>query len=417
MTDQAQEDGRVPTATELEALDADAWAALLPHARAALHDLEESELDHRLELLRASPTSRLVGGRMRAELAAAIAAGGSLWRHLHRHLADAAPAGLGWLVRGEQPPERVHAAGEEDGDDDSGGRSSGGGVASEERRRLRRRAKELRRELETSRTRAEGLAARVATLEDKLAQARSEVADEREAAAELRSRIGELEDELSAAVERERRRNESELEDLREELRGRRREVHRLRDELQRRDEARARRGEEEDDDGSSGADAGPARTSAPGPAMAVAGRPSELPAGVERGTAEAVLALLTPGRTLLVDGYNLTITQRGHLDLEEQRRWLVTLLGRVAARFDVEAQVVFDGSRGIRGPVPSVPGVTSWFSPEDVEADDEIDLAVAAMDPDAPVLVVTDDGELRERVAAHGADVVGTGPFVWAVG
>jgi predicted RNA-binding protein with PIN domain len=77
---------------------------------------------------------------------------------------------------------------------------------------------------------------------------------------------------------------------------------------------------------------------------------------------------------------------------------------------------VVFDGERAGGGrPLAGTREVEVRFTHAGITADDEVVLAVEATDE--PVLVVTDDRELQLRVRASGADVVGTGPFLWAVG
>jgi rRNA-processing protein FCF1 len=58
---------------------------------------------------------------------------------------------------------------------------------------------------------------------------------------------------------------------------------------------------------------------------------------------------------------------------------------------------------------------VSVVFTPTGVTADDEIALAVQATDE--PVVVVTDDRELRDRVRPHGADLLRVDPFLGAAG
>lgn len=131
-------------------------------------------------------------------------------------------------------------------------------------------------------------------------------------------------------------------------------------------------------------------------------------------GTTEAARLLLHPGRLVLVDGYNVTLRHRDHVDLEAQRTWLVRTLATFVARVPIRPVVVFDGAAAAARGVPPARGVEVRFTPEGVIADDEIVLAVEATDE--PVVVVTDDTELRARVAALGADVVPTANLLGVV-
>lgn len=406
MSGHGEDSLRVPSADELQAIGRDAWGELLVHARGALNDLEADELTPPLQRLRASPTSRLAAGRVREELATEIAAGGPLWRRLHERLEDADPPdALAWLVAGVPPPDASLAR-----DGDRGGPAAGGQPAvggEPERERLREQAGRLRRELDEARRRADGAEARAETLERKLADAHEQIEEHADRAEALEAQLDEVREQARRDVERERRRHESRIEELEGELTAlRRREQQREQRERQRRERQAAR----------TGGPAEPAGPPSPGRNQADPGRPSELPAGIEPGTTEAAVALLTAGRPVLIDGYNVTLTHREHLSLEEQRLWLVRLADRAASRFDVRPEVVFDGQVSI-GAIPGVHRrVSVRFSQPPVSADDDIVFGVEALEPDRPVLVVTDDRDLRTRVEASHADVVGTGPFVWAV-
>src|SRR5690606_19414550 len=104
--------------------------------------------------------------------------------------------------------------------------------------------------------------------------------------------------------------------------------------------------------------------------------------------------------------------------DLAAQRDWLVGLLARLAARYRVRPTVYFDGAQASGGRPPAGGrAVEVRYTAAGLTADDEIVFAVEAMEPRTPVLVVTDDRELAGRVAALRADVIGTGPLVWAAG
>lgn len=108
----------------------------------------------------------------------------------------------------------------------------------------------------------------------------------------------------------------------------------------------------------------------------------------------------------LLVDGYNVTKAESGfgNLDLETQRERLVSEVMNLAHRKTVGATIVFDGAsivrpRGKRGSVRVV------FTQEGEIADDRI-VGILEELPQQPVVVATNDKELRERVGELGATI-----------
>jgi predicted RNA-binding protein with PIN domain len=114
-------------------------------------------------------------------------------------------------------------------------------------------------------------------------------------------------------------------------------------------------------------------------------------------------------GVLVLVDGYNVTKHPMGFPDrgLEDQRTLLLDLCRRLARRFAAEVTVVFDG--GTVGPIPTrlpLGPVEVVFTDPGRSADDEIVARANAAPPERPVVVVTSDNELRERVSAVGATV-----------
>jgi predicted RNA-binding protein with PIN domain len=135
---------------------------------------------------------------------------------------------------------------------------------------------------------------------------------------------------------------------------------------------------------------------------------PLPVPAGRAADDPETLAAwMATPGLLLLVDGYNVTKHERGFPDraLEDQRTLLLDLCRRLARRSGAEVTVVFDG--GTVGPVPTrlpLGPVEVVFTDAGRTADDEIVARANAAPPERPVVVVTSDNELRERVAALGA-------------
>jgi predicted RNA-binding protein with PIN domain len=114
-------------------------------------------------------------------------------------------------------------------------------------------------------------------------------------------------------------------------------------------------------------------------------------------------------GVLVLVDGYNVTKHPLGFpdRDLEDQRTLLLDLCRRLARRFGAEVTVVFDG--GTVGPLPTrlpLGPVQVVFTDAGRTADDEIVARANAAPPDRPVVVVSSDNELRDRVGAVGATV-----------
>jgi predicted RNA-binding protein with PIN domain len=114
-------------------------------------------------------------------------------------------------------------------------------------------------------------------------------------------------------------------------------------------------------------------------------------------------------GVLVLVDGYNVTKHPLGFpdRDLEDQRTLLLDLCRRLARRFGAAVTVVFDG--GTVGPLPTrlpLGPVEVVFTDAGRSADDEIVIRTNAAPPDRPVVVVSSDNELRDRVAALGATV-----------
>ena len=131
---------------------------------------------------------------------------------------------------------------------------------------------------------------------------------------------------------------------------------------------------------------------------------------GLHTDTPAGVLDLLSrPDVVVLVDGYNLAKLRWPNLDVELQRRRLVSTLDELGRRTATTFDVIFDGA-----------AVTVWrqagtghsrvrvsFSAEGVEADDDIIGQVSELDDDTGVLVVTNDRRVQDAVARLGATVV----------
>ncbi len=374
-----------PSAEALRALGNDAWARLVKALRGALDALDASAVTPELKRLRAAPTSALASGRNRDRVIDALRAG--LWAATANRLDPARSEEIAALLRGEEVPAPSVAA------------PAGDRTSSEELRRAKERAREFQRTRDEAERRAAGAEARAVSAE----QAR----DAAEAGIRhLRERVEELEGELSAADERRQR----EVDRAARQQAG---EVARLEEEVRRLrradEERRARRRRRE------AAAAAPVSAPVAPPQdepRVVAGRPTRLPADLQPVTAEYAEALLTPGRWLFVDGYNVAKTHRSQLSPAEQRAWLLRVIQQVERRHGVDPVIFWDGTDRVAGSGSRF----ERFSRGDVTADDEIEFAVAAAPEDVPITVVTDDRELRGRVRAYGVDVVGTAPFLWAV-
>lgn len=127
----------------------------------------------------------------------------------------------------------------------------------------------------------------------------------------------------------------------------------------------------------------------------------------------------------LIVDGYNVTFTswaarEASGRNLPELRHRLVSALSELALRVKLPVTVVFDGTDAggrVAAPAPSRPWLRIQFSPSVKEADDVIVETVAGLPAETPVVVASDDRELRERVRAHGANVIGVGQLLSVLG
>lgn len=399
-----------PSTAALAALPNDAAAWLIPHVRAALNGLEPADVTPVVRRLRAAPTGKLAGGRVRRELDGLLAAGGPPWRAVVARLRDAqdVPASIAALLEpgttpiepaGETAPPRSTAP--------APVRSPRSGRADEDERQ-RARLREVRAERDELRRRLEGAEARLAAGAAERDRLDAELRAALGRVAELGSRVEGAAAERERAVERERRRRDGEVARLEATIAElRRAEQERARE--RRRREERARAAEQEEVRAAEERRRAKERA---GPQRLVPGRPSRLPADVHPGTTEAAELLLHPGRRVFVDGYNVTKQHQPDLDLEGQRRWLLGLLAALTARRRIVPTVVFDGQgRAASRPAAGSRGVREVFTPAGVSADDELVLTAEATDE--PLLVVTDDRELTDRLVASGADVIGTRPFL----
>ncbi len=395
---------RSPSSASLRALGSDAWAGLLSAVRTVLvRDAHDSDAE--LVAFREAPTSRLVGGRLRAALSDRLSGDARLWAEVLEVVRQqpALPAELAVVL---EPVD--HGDGTDPEADDGSVDDASASRAREAAQVAKRRVREARAERDAWRRRAEGAEARADGLVAELECAQRDLGTLRADLSAAQATVAAAEADRDRAVERERRRRDAEIAAVEGQLAALRREEEQRRTEVRRRADAQR---QAEIDAKRSASDA-QRRAAEDQPPRVVPGRPSRLPRGVEPGTTEAARELLHRGRLLLVDGYNVTKQHRGHLDLETQRNWLLQQVGILARQRGIVPTIVFDGqtSSGSRPPT-ALRDVRVVFSEAGITADDELVMAVVGTDE--PVVVVTDDRELSARVRVHGADVVGTRSFL----
>ena len=374
-----------PDPATLAALSSDDWASVLTATRAELR--ARSDLAPELARVRDTPMGRLVAGEGRAAVVAALVGEQGLWTAILAQLPGSVRAQV--VATPEQDP-------------------AGAGTDSEveaqlraDLERARTRARSLREERDSWQRRAEGADARATRAEAALRAAEEARTQLEEELTDLRSTLAEAEAARERALERARRRRDGERDRLARENAALRRREEERRSAERRRAEAAQRRTEV------------PAATTSTDPVPRVlAGRPTRLPPDLVAGTTPWAAALLGPGRRVLVDGYNVTRQHRPSLDLERQRAWLVQLLVTAVAAHRWRPVIVFDGQEaGGSRPPAGRQRVEVRFTAAGITADDELVLAVEGTDE--PVVVVTDDRELADRVRASDADVVGTTAFL----
>ncbi|MDQ3955688.1 MAG: NYN domain-containing protein [Actinomycetota bacterium] len=138
-------------------------------------------------------------------------------------------------------------------------------------------------------------------------------------------------------------------------------------------------------------------------------------PAGLLADSPGALKRWLESGARLLVDGYNVTKAEGGFgdLSLADQRDRLVDELTRLALRHSGEITIVFDGAEVAAGTARrGRRRVKVQYSKPPESADDHL-VALLTELPTDPVVVVTSDRELQERVAREGATVATSGQLL----
>ena len=374
----------------LAGLEGRVWAQLLRSLR--LIDPVPADVT---ELL-ARPASELASGAPRRALCAAVGASEDVVAQLR--IDTTLPLAV-HMVFVDADAARTHGTPASAADVDAGATSHTEDPAEEP---AEERARELRRTLDDERRRREGAEARASTAED-----RSRTADRAREAAELR--VATLDEELAAAREevaqaaaRAERRSSARLNAVEQELAEARRALEELRRSEERlRGDLTTLRTERDELLAQAAARPDPSA----GDDRRAASRPLVLPDELADGTTDAARWLADRVPLLLVDGYNAALSLRPDRPLEEQRRWLVERLRPLAHRSGLDTVVVFDGA-GASGQARDTAGIEVRFTVGGTIADDEIVFAVAATD--VPVLVITDDVELAQRVREEGGNVVG---------
>lgn len=388
-----------PTDRRLLELAADDWSIVLGHVRAVLNGLDDKALDVTVRRLRSAPAGRLAGGRMRRDLVHLVTSRPGIWSDVRERLTDdPAAGGLRWLVDGlpapTPPPTRNEAPpASAKGDDDRRARQQRRlAEVRDERDALRRQLDGATARAERAEARATELAANVAGLEADLEGLRSEIEAERE--------------RTTTAVEREQRRHTGRISELEDELTKSRRQLDRIQQERRAAARSRAAAAGRRD------------RGDQPAPIEesgdVAPGRPSRLPAGLRLDTTEGAAALLQSAGLVFVDGWNVTKTNWAKLPFDQHRQRLRGALERAAARYDVEVVVVYDGQGD--GDQARARRVLQVFTPGGTTADDDLLFRTAALPEDEPIVVVTDDAELRRRLSVHAPDLLHTRPFLWAI-
>jgi predicted RNA-binding protein with PIN domain len=137
--------------------------------------------------------------------------------------------------------------------------------------------------------------------------------------------------------------------------------------------------------------------------------KPLEVPKGLMAESRETLEAWLKePNVSLLIDGYNVSKTEGGFVDvsLEQQRNRLVDEIDRLSRRMKVPSTIVFDGAliepAAVRRKRRTV--VVAYSKPPEI-ADDHL-VALLEEKPNHPVIVVTNDRELQDRSDALGATI-----------
>lgn len=151
-----------------------------------------------------------------------------------------------------------------------------------------------------------------------------------------------------------------------------------------------------------------------PGPPPPLTKRdPVPMPGGLLNDTPEAAEYLLrqVPDIVVLVDGYNVTFKNWEKLPVQQQRHRFLQKMEELSARCSgAEFVVVFDGAQTDYDYISTTArslGVTERFSPPGVTADDYIIEQCDSYPLSRQIVVVSEDGEVREQARDRGANLV----------
>jgi predicted RNA-binding protein with PIN domain len=276
---------------------------------------------------------------------------------------------------------------------------TGGGLEKQlerERRKVKDAREEARKAKEAARSVHESNARKVEELERAMAATNAELkrvqAELQAAAAEAGKATSELE-RRERRAQREVEKARADRDESRTEVKSLRKEVARLTRELV----------------STSPVDKPRQRKTVARPKAPAVRRPLDVPNGLMAESREALEAWLKePNVSLLIDGYNVSKTEGGFVDvsLEQQRNRLVDEIDRLARRMKVASTIVFDGAliepAAVRRKRRTV--VVAYSKPPEI-ADDHL-VALLEEQPNHPVIVVTNDRELQERSVALGATI-----------
>ena len=140
---------------------------------------------------------------------------------------------------------------------------------------------------------------------------------------------------------------------------------------------------------------------------------PVPMPGGLLNDTPEAAEFLLrqVPEVVVLVDGYNVTFKNWEKLPVQEQRHRFLQKMEELSARYTgAKFVVVFDGTETDYDYISTTArslGVTVRFSQPGVTADDYIINQCDSYPLSRQLVVVSEDGEVRERARNRGANLV----------
>ena len=130
-----------------------------------------------------------------------------------------------------------------------------------------------------------------------------------------------------------------------------------------------------------------------------------------QRKTAEFLLR--APGAVVIVDGYNVAKLGWADDDLAGQRSSCIALAETVTRRLGSEIVVVFDGAGVVGAHAGKRRTVKVLYSHPPEIADDVIRARAAATPLDRPVIVVTNDQQVRRDVQAVGSNLLTSEAFL----